>query len=275
MDVKKRIRKFLHDGRIGMRGRIVLGFALLVLILFLSSFIAVFEYRHMSNYVSGMIAENIKCINAAHKLLGACDDYNLRLLTAIGDTANGDFPVFDGERFSSDYDFLRSAANDRDALRMADSVRYAYSAYLLVAMEVEKVWLSDYSDTHDWYFDRLQPVYYKLRGYIDKLSEFSYTALQTNSAALQQSFYRSIMPGVIAVSVGIIIALLFMYFIVSRYVMPVRKMLSNVHDYERFDKTYTYTFNGGDELSYLNEEIKDIIEQNISLKRRYNSSRED
>ncbi len=275
MDIKKRIRKFLHDGRIGMRGRIVLGFALLVLILFLSSFIAVFEYRHMSNYVSGMIAENIKCINAAHKLLGACDDYNLRLLTAIGDTANGDFPVFDEERFSSDYDFLRSAANDRDALRMADSVRYAYSAYLLVAMEVEKVWLSDYSDTHDWYFDRLQPVYYKLRGYIDKLSEFSYTALQTNSAALQQSFYRSIMPGVIAVSVGIIIALLFMYFIVSRYVMPVRKMLSNVHDYERFDKTYTYTFNGGDELSYLNEEIKDIIEQNISLKRRYNSSRED
>ena len=83
------------------------------------------------------------------------------------------------------------------------------------------------------------------------------------------------MPEVIAVSVGILIAFLFMFFIVSRYVSPIRKMLSNIHDYERFDKTYTYTFEGGDELSDLNEEVKDIIEQNISLKRHYNSNRED
>ena len=64
-----------------------------------------------------------------------------------------------------------------------------------------------------------------------------------------------------------------MYFIISRYVTPVRKMLSNIHDYERFDKTYSYTFDGGDELSVLNDDIKDIIEQNISLKRHYNSSK--
>ena len=50
-------------------------------------------------------------------------------------------------------------------------------------------------------------------------------------------------------------------------------MLSNIHDYERFDKTYSYTFDGGDELSVLNDDIKDSIEQNISLKRHYNSSK--
>ena len=261
--------------RPGMRGRIILGFVLLVLILSLSSIIAVFEYRRMSNYVSGMIAENIKCINTAHKLLSSCDNYNMTLLTAISDDSVETLPAFDQNQFSEDYDYLRQAVTGRSAMMMVDSVRYAYSAYLLVAGEMEQVWLADFSDsnTRDWYFNRLQPIYYRLKDYIDRLSDYSYNALQTNSVALQESFYRSIMPGMIAVMVGILISFLFMYFIISRYVTPVRKMLSNIHDYERFDKTYSYTFDGGDELSALNDDIKDIIEQNISLKRHYNSSK--
>jgi hypothetical protein len=277
MDLKRRVKRFFGKRKMGMRGRIVLGFSLLVLILFLSSIIAVFEYRHMSNYVSEMIAENIKSINTAHKLLSSCDNYNMTLLTAISDDSVKVLPGFDEEQFADDYEYLRGAVSGQSALSMADSVRYAYSAYLLVAGEIESVWLADFSDnnTRDWYFNRLQPIYYRLKGYIDRLSDYSYNALQTNSEALQESFYRSIMPEVIAVSVGILIAFLFMFFIVSRYVSPIRKMLSNIHDYERFDKTYTYTFEGGDELSELNEEVKDIIEQNISLKRHYNSNRED
>lgn len=277
MDIKRRIKRFLRRKKMGMRGRISLGFSLLVLILFLSSIIAVFEYRRMSNYVSGMIAENIRCINTAHRLLNICDDYNLTLLTAISDKTVETLPRFDQKQFYDEYGYLREAFSTQSALAMTDSIRYAYTAYLLVTDEIEHVWIADFSDqnTRDWYFNRLQPIYYKLRGYIDDLSDYSYNALQTNSEALQESFYRSVMPGVIAVMVGILISVLFMYFIISRYVAPVKKMLSNVHDYERFDKTYTYTFEGGDELSALNEDIKDIIEQNISLRRHYNSSRED
>ena len=158
MDLKRRIKRFLRMSKPGMRGRIILGFVLLVLILSLSSIIAVFEYRRMSNYVSGMIAENIKCINTAHKLLSSCDNYNMTLLTAISDDSVETLPAFDQEQFSEDYGYLRQAVTGRSAMMMVDSVRYAYSAYLLVAGEMEQVWLADFSDsnTRDWYFNRLQ-----------------------------------------------------------------------------------------------------------------------
>lgn len=269
--IKNRIRK----GGLGMRGKLTLGFALLALILFLSSIIAIFEYRRMSNYVSELIAENIRSINTAHKLLNACDDYNLRLLTAIGDDSIDSLPSFDRQDFFENYDNLRDAIKRKSEMAMADSVLYAYTAYLLVAGEINTVWLSDFSTTREWYFNRLQPVYYRLRNYIDALTDFSYDALRTNSVSLQESFYRSIMPGVIAVCVGILIVILFLYFIVSRYVNPVRKMLKHIQDYERFDKSYTLKFENSDELTALNNELTDIIEQNLSLKRRFNSSRDD
>lgn len=275
MVLRRFFRRLKPEVRMGMRGKLASGFALLALILFLSSIIAIFEYRHMSNYVSDLIAENINCINTAHKLVNICDDYNLALLAAIGDDDLSRVPQMSEETFTKNYDYLRETFKHRTEIAMTDSVRYAFVAYMLVAGEVDEVWVRDFTEARAWYFDRLQPVYKKLRGYIDSLSEMTYEALRENSVTLQEGFYRSIMPGVIAVAVGILIVILFLYFIVSRYVTPIRKMLRHIQDYERFDKTYTYTFDESDELSTLNNEITDIIEQNLSLKRKINSSREE
>ena len=61
--------------------------------------------------------------------------------------------------------------------QMADSVRYAYSAYMQVAQEIESVWLRPQEERTDWYFNRLQTVYTKLRGYLQRLSDTSQSAI--------------------------------------------------------------------------------------------------
>ena len=43
----------------------------------------------------------------------------------------------------------------------ADSVRYAYAAYMQVVAEADQMWNQGYEERQHWYFNRLQPVYLK------------------------------------------------------------------------------------------------------------------
>lgn len=269
MTIRVLFNRLFPKRKLGMQGKLILGFVTLALILFLSSIIAVFEYRHMNDYVSDKIAENINCINTAHKMVNICDDYNMALLTCIGDDDMVNLPSFNPEIFTDNYDYLRGIFKKKSQIAMADSVRYAFVAYMLAASEIKDVWVEDSRSTRTWYYERLQPIYRRLRGYIDSMSELNYTSLRDNSATLQESFYRSIMPGVIAVGVGILIVILFLYFILSKYVRPLKKMLLRIQEYERFGTAYNYSFEDSDELSSLNNEVSDIIEQNISYRKRF------
>ena len=123
-------------------------------------------------------------------------------------------------RYISDF-----ISNSSDSERqMADSVRYAYSAYMQVAQEIESVWLRPQEERTDWYFNRLQTVYTKLRGYLQRLSDTSQSAITDSYNSLQDSYYRSIMPGVIASAASIVLIILFVYFLNHYVVHPMLRM---------------------------------------------------
>ena len=60
---------------------------------------------------------------------------------------------------------------------LTDSVLYSYSAYMLTSLELEQVINSDFIDSRTWYFERLQPSFNRLSGYIDALSQAMYDDL--------------------------------------------------------------------------------------------------
>ena len=72
-----------------MKTKLALGLGAIAAMLLLSSIISVVEYGRMSNYVSDLIAANIRSINVAQKLLSKSDDYNLKILAAIGEDYTG------------------------------------------------------------------------------------------------------------------------------------------------------------------------------------------
>lgn len=251
-----------------MRGKISLSLTAIAVILLVSTMISILEYRSMSNYVSDLIADNIESINAAQRLSGATDAYNLKVLTVIGDENEKDLPDFNKEEFLSHCDSLRTSLSSINMQHLADSVEYAWSAYMLTSLELPSVILSDFIDTRAWYFERLQPVYNRLRDDIDHLSTAIYNELQRNSATFERGFYRSIIPGAVAVSVGLILVLMLLFFISVYYVTPIYKMLSSLRNYRDFGRSYNYTFEGDDQLRSLNDAISEVTDENIQLRRR-------
>ena len=261
-------KKWRNSFRLSLKQKMVLSLSTIVVVLIVSGVISILEYRRMSNYVSDMIAEDINSINVAQKLATVTDDYNLQILAVIGDDSLNSLPDFDQQGFVFYCDSLRSSFSGENVLPLTDSVLYSYSAYMLTSLELEQVIQSDFIDSRTWYFERLQPSFNRLSGDIGRLTQAMYDDLQANSEDFDQGFHRSIIPVVVAVSVGIILVLLLMFFIISYYVNPLNRMLEGLDDYRSMGRRYGYTFDGDDQLVELNEGISELTEENRQYRRR-------
>ena len=263
-----RLKNWRNSFRLSLKTKMVLSLSAIAVVLIVSGIISIVEYRRMSNYVSDMIAEDINSINVAQKLSAVTDAYNLQILTVIGDDSVNSLPDFDQQGFVSYCDSLRSIFTVENVLPLTDSVLYSYAAYMLTSLELEQVIKSDFIDSRTWYFERLQPSFQRLNGDIDRLSQAMYADLQENSEDFDRGFYRSIIPGIVAVAVGVVLVLLLMFFITSFYVNPLNKMLAGLEDYRSMGRRYNYTFDGDDQLSQLNEGIIELTEENRQYRRR-------
>ena len=144
---------------------------------------------------------------------------------------------------------------------------------MLTTLELEDVLLSDFIDSRTWYFERLQPKFNRLRSDIDNLSAGMYNDLKKNSMTFQRGFYRSIIPGIVAVLVGLLLVVMLLFFILAFYVNPIYKMLDSLENYKTYNKKYTYSFDGDDQLSELNEGITELANENQQLRKRLTALR--
>ena len=72
-----------RERRPSMRKKVVFSLGSLAAILLLSSVISVLEYRRMSDYVSELIASNIRSINLSQRLSDITQEYNHQMLSVV------------------------------------------------------------------------------------------------------------------------------------------------------------------------------------------------
>jgi len=260
--------------KLSLKLKLTLSMCAIAVMLLISCIISVMEYRRMSNYVSELIADDISSINTAQRLADMSNKYNLDILAVIGDDNLSSIPEFDDSYFKSHCDMLASSYGTEEIKNLADSIMYSYSAYMLTSLELETVLKSNFIDSRSWYFFRLQPRFERLRGDIDKLTDAIYESLQQNSTTFERGFYRSVIPGLVAVGVGLLLIILLLFFILAYYVKPLYKMLDSIKAYVSSDRKYVYSFEGDDQMTELNSEISDLVNENRQLRNRIKSLRE-
>lgn len=269
MKLIDRISDRMSEVHLSLRTKLILSMSAIAITLLISSIISMMEYRRMSTYVSESIAENINNINIARNLSDACSDFNLKVLTVIGDDDVNELPDLDQTHFIERCDSLRSALSQESLASLADSVQYSYSAYMLtVSLELNQVLLSDFIDSREWYFSRLQPKYARLMGDINAMSGAIYSELKNNSKDFDSGIYRSVIPGIVSVGVGLLLIMMLLFYILSYYVNPLYRMLRGLKEYRVFGKKYTVDFEGDDQLTELNGLMRDITESDLQLKNR-------
>jgi len=250
----------------GIKGKALLGCIVLGAVLFISSIISLFEFSNMNDYVTQVIAENIKSIDASRELLSVAEKHNLSLLYGLA----GDYSDIESESdaaIATSFSDLRNTFTNEDEIVAADSVMFAYAAYMQVVREAPSVWEEGPFARRDWYFNRLQPIYLKLREYIQSLNYVSQDALIENSRSLQDNFYRSMMPPMVSFLLGLLLVMLFNYYLNYYILNPLLKVTKGLKGYRMFNKPYNVNLdNEEDELSDINEAVNDMVDLNRSYK---------
>ena len=263
------------DRRPSMRSKVCLSLGSLAAILLLSGVLAILEYRRMSDYVSELIAANIKSINLSQKLSDITQEYNHRMLAVVVQNDISMMPTFDLQHFMAQSDSLKNSFKSEHALPMVDSVVTSFDNFMKTSLKFDEVFLADNVDTGEWFFGTLQPCYNEFRRDMNTLNESIYNELQANSADFDAGFYRSIIPGVVSVGAGLLLILLLLYFTLFDYVRPICKMAEALSAYRSSGRRYNYTFDGDDQLAEINEGIVEVVEENLELKARVKSLREE
>lgn len=257
----------------GIKRKVLLGCIVLAIILFFSSLISIFEFSRMNRYVSGVIADNISSINAARELLSVSEQYNVSLMNGLVlENAEAEleaYPVAPQEDLVSSFENLSKRFVTPEERAAADSVLYAYAAYMQVVSEAQDVWRQDFDGRQHWFFNRLQPVYVKFRGYMMQLTSICQDALIASSQDVREGTYRSLMPGLVSVLLGMVMVLLFNYFLNYYLIDPLLRITGGIKAWRNYGRPYSVKLENDDELEELNTAVGDLIDQNQSLKREF------
>ena len=258
-----------------MKKKLFLSLGSLAMILLLSGVISIIEYRRMSDYVSDLIAANIKSINLSQKLADLTQEYNDQMLAVVVQNDISMIPDFNLDYFNAQSDSLRSSFTSERMLPKVDSVVTAFDAFMKTSLKFDEVFLADSVDTGEWFFGSLQPRYTKLRQDLNSLNEVIHDELLRNSADFDAGFYRSIIPGVVSVGAGLLLILLLLYFTMAYYVKPIYRIADGINSYRLTGRRHVYVFDGDDQLAEINAGVTELVEENIEYKQRIKALRDE
>ena len=270
--------KFLRKKREvkpSMRRKLFFSLGSLAAILLLSGVISIVEYRRMSDYVSELIASNIKSITLSQRLADITEEYNHQMLAVVVQNDISIMPDFNLKDFNDQADSLKNSITSEQSLPMVDSVARSFNTFMNASLKFDEVFLADSLDTGEWFFGTLQPCYNKFRHDMGVLNDNIHEELRNNSSDFDAGFYRSIIPGVVSVGAGLVLIMLLFYFIMADYVNPIYKMVAGLHNYRLSGRKHNYVFTGDDQLADINAGVTELIEENIELKRRIKFLREE
>lgn len=259
--------------RMSIRTKLTLSLLSIAAVLLISSCITLLQYRSMSNYVSNLIADNVRNVNLLEQLSDDIHSYNAQVMGVLWDEANTEVPTLNLREDRAICDSLILLAGRPAVSERADSLLICFEAFAARTKALPKVVKSPDS-TLEWYSREMQPLYNRLSDDIVEMRALVYKDLEANSATFDRGFYRSIIPGAVALAVGLLLILLLLLFLSMYYINPLYKMLRGLDDYRLRNKKYSCTFEGDDELARLNDGITEVVGENVQLRKRVSYLRE-
>ena len=256
----------------GIRKRITIGFLSIIVLLFFSGLVSLFELSHMSTDIDLILASNRKSIATSEGMLNAIRasdravisyavlrdtsyvdscrsrfiDLSIKIEQARLETSNSAASLFDSldasaGRLNGVFEQLRKSRNVENSLR-ADSL-----------------WNGDMSfDGTEWYDKEYMPVYDMASDQIIRLLSHAQNSLTPRAERLSRNAYRAVTPVFISLVVMIVILLMFYYFIMIYSIKPIVEMNKSLGDWMRYKLPFAVKAECRDELEELKTKIESV-----------------
>ena len=257
----------------GIRKRITTGFLSIVVLLFFSGLVSLYELNHMSVDIEAILASNRRSIELSETMLDAirANDRAVVNYAVLCDTVYADSCRHSFEAFRAKIAQARSESN-ASATPLFDSLEgYAlnmnHAVELLLDSRAIEYKLSlpdslvafDSFDGRRWYDKEYLPAYNITSGAIMRVMSDAQTSLTPRAERLSRNAYRAVTPVFISLVVMIAILLMFYYFVMIYIAKPIVEMDKSLGESLRYKIPFIVKTECRDEMHDLKEKIESVV----------------
>lgn len=256
----------------GIRKRVTIGFLSIVVLLFFSGLVSLYELNHMSGDIEAILGSNRRSIELTENMLDAISAHDRAVVNyaVFRDTLYADSCSTSFLAFSTHINQAREEAS-QSAVMMFDSLLLSAERLRLVVHElrtsraIEHFILADTLsggalsfNGKDWYDSTYVPAYDAASNSIMRVMSHAQTALSPRAEQLSRNAYRAVTPVFISLVVMIVILLLFYYFIMIYALKPIIDMNKSLGDWLRYKIPFRPKAECRDELLELKDKISSV-----------------
>ncbi len=246
----------------GIKGKVLSGFVLLGLILFISGVMSMYLLTTVGKSVTGLLHENYKSIEISKNMLDALERENSGVLQVLAGNRDKGLAIVDEGRKLFENCIIDAKGNltIQGEKELVDSIYLAHEKFDSLLNNLALRSVIELSD-RTWYVNQVNPSYNAVANRVKALMTINETAIIENASALENNAYRAIMPGIIAIVVGFFLTILFNLFINYYFLTPIVKLTRAVDDFVKHKIPFDVTVETKDEIGELRDAISTLVTQ--------------
>jgi HAMP domain-containing protein len=241
----------------GLRTKILSGFAILTMMLFIAGVWSFYELRSMGSSVQKMLDENYRSIHAAKMMNEALERQDSGvLLLLLGRSQEGKDAINSGdELFAKGFGIAKNNITIRGEQDYVDAIGTKYEDY-------KNFWTklaagSERDADLPWY--KIHQAFLNAKAAVTDLTELNEKSMYQAASALKGRAHRAIMPGLVAILSALVFTLIFNYFVDLYVVSPIIKVTKGIRKFIETREPVDIEVEGKDEISNLVSSVQDLI----------------
>lgn len=257
----------------GIRKRITLGFLSMVVLLFFSGLVSLYELNHMSTDIESILIGNRRSMELSENMLDAirANDRSVIAYAVLRDTLYADscrttYEAFRAKLSQARTESNRSAASLFDTLSDYSEQMHQAFEQLIDSRAIEHqllkpdtVMVYESFDGRAWYEKSYLPAYNKTSSAIMRVMSDARTSLTPRAERLSRNAYRAVTPVFISLLVMIALLLMFYYFVMIYVAKPIVAMNKSLGDSMRYKIPFDVKSECRDEVQELKDKIELVV----------------
>lgn len=241
-----------------LRFKILFGFLILALMLFIAGIWSIYELNSIGSSVPRMLNENYQSIHAGKKMvefLEREDSAILMLLLGNWDDGRSVLHIADS-LFNASFNFAYSNITIAGEQNQLDTIKSRYEKF-------KKLWRKPIVGTIkegniEWYTQNIHISFNAVRASIERLIDLNDKTMYQMASNLEHRSNRAIMPGIIALITALIFTLIFNSLVNYYVVSPIIKITKRIRRFKDENTPYDVSIETKDELYDLSNAISDL-----------------
>ena len=263
---------------IGIRKRVTIGFLSIVVLLFFSGLVSLFELNNMSGDIDAILGSSRRSITVSEGLFDAIHAHDRAVMryavlrdSLYADTCNICYEAFVEKVQMAREEASASAVTLFDSLDMLAQRMHNVVGQLQASRVVEYVppvqvdslatptSAPPVFDGWNWYNQNYLPEYNALSDGVLRVMTSAQSSLSPRAELLSRNAYRAVTPVFISLVVMIAILLMFYYFVMIYIAKPIVDMNKSLGDSLKYKMPFVVKSECRDEMAELKERIETVV----------------